>query len=188
MNTLIDTFHYIMKMLPGAVAAAVVLGLLWPWRKRRLGAKGLVSSRGREGALLLFAMFVGGMAAITLTPWGFDWRAILLEGWRWQGQYFSLGAVNLRPFATFGDLYILAGNIVMFLPFGFFPGLLFRNYSWRQALLTGLCVTVFIEVSQLFVGRAFDIDDIMLNTLGAFCGFLLQKALGWDLTCTPAGK
>ena len=183
---MITTFHYILKMLPGALAAAAVLGIFWPWRKRRLAEKGLVSSWRREGALLLFAMFAGGMAVITLTPPGFDWLAALEEGW--QGPWFSLGTANLVHFATFGDLYILAGNIVMFLPFGFFPALLFRNFGWRRALLTGVCVTAFIEVTQLLVGRAFDIDDLMLNTLGAFCGFLIQKALGRGLYLRPESE
>lgn len=168
-------------MLPGILAATAALGLLRPRRKRLLAQKGLASSRNREAALWLFAMFAGGMAAITLTPRGFDWQTILRGAW--QGPYFSPGTVNLHPFATFGDRYILAGNLVMFLPFGFFPALLFRGFGWRRALLTGFCVTAFIELSQLFVGRTFDIDDLMLNTLGAFCGFLLQRALGWRLYC-----
>ena len=53
-----------------------------------------------------------------------------------------------------------------------------------RALAAGLCVTGFIECWQLLVGRAFDIDDLWLNTLGAFCGFwiwcLLDRAApGW---------
>ena len=180
------TLQYILQMLPGFLGAAAVYGCAFWRRKRRLANRGLVSSRKREAVLLLFALFAGGMAAITLTPWGFDWRAVLLGDWK--GPFFSLGSVNLIPFTTFGDSYILAGNIVMFLPFGFFPALLFRNYGWRRALLVGFCVTAFIEVSQLFVGRAFDIDDLMLNTFGAFCGFLLQRALGRGLYCAAAGK
>lgn len=43
--------------------------------------------------------------------------------------------------------------------------------------MTGLCVTGFIECWQLLVGRAFDIDDLMLNTLGALCGFWLWLLL-----------
>ena len=181
-----QTLHYILQMMPGALAAAAVYGCVLPRRRRRLAEKGLASPWGREAVLLLFAMFAGGMAAITLTPWGFDWLEFL-KG-EWTGPFFSLGGVNLKPFATFGDLYILAGNIVMFLPFGFFPALLFRNFGWRKALLTGFCVTAFIEVTQLLMGRAFDIDDLMLNTLGAFLGFALQKALGRGLYCVPAGK
>lgn len=73
--------------------------------------------------------------------------------------------------------YMLLGNIVMFVPFGFFAALLWRGYNWKRALLTGFCITGFVECWQLCVGRAFDIDDIILNTLGVFCGYLLWKLL-----------
>lgn len=116
---------------------------------------------------------------LTLTPWGFDWRAVLR--WGLAEPFFQLGDVNLVPFQTFGLsgilLYTLLGNIVMFLPFGFFPALLWRGYTWRRALVTGLCVTGFIECWQLLVGRAFDIDDLLLNTLGALCGCWLWRLL-----------
>ena len=71
--------------------------------------------------------------------------------------------------------YMLLGNIVMFLPFGFFAALLWRGYTWRRALVTGLGITGLIECWQLCVGRAFDIDDIWLNTLGVLCGYGLWR-------------
>ena len=74
-------------------------------------------------------------------------------------------------------LYILLGNILMFLPFGFFPALMWRGFTWKRALLTGGCVTGFIECWQLVVGRAFDIDDLWLNTLGAMAGFWLLRLM-----------
>ena len=116
---------------------------------------------------------------VTLTPWGFSLFDVLR--WGWAGPFFQLGYVNLVPFQTFCLsgvlLYTLLGNIIMFLPFGFFPALLWRGYTWKRALVTGLCVTGFIECWQLIVGRAFDIDDLMLNTLGTLCGFWLWKGL-----------
>ena len=88
------------------------------------------------------------------------------------------GSVSLIPFQTFSySAYILIANVVLFMPFGLFAALLWRGFGWRRALLTGGCITLFIESCQLFVGRAFDIDDLMLNTLGVFCGFLLALAL-----------
>ena len=52
-----------------------------------------------------------------------------------------------------------------------------RGFDWRRTLAAGLCATGLIESWQLCVGRAFDIDDILLNTLGVFCGYGL-----WRLT------
>lgn len=169
------TADYLRRMLPGILAALAVYGCLYPRRCRRLRTAGLVSLRRREITLALFWMFCGGMAMLTLTPWGFDLTAVLR--WDWVGPFFQLGVVNLIPFQTVSLsgvlLYTLLGNILMFLPFGFFPALLWRGSTWKRALLTGLCVTGFIECWQLLVGRAFDIDDLWLNTLGAMAGFWL---------------
>lgn len=169
------TWNYLMNMLPGALAALTLYGCLYSWRRRRLEAARLVSLWRRECLLALFWMFCGGMIMLTLTPWGFNLIAVLR--WGWAEPFFQMGDVNLIPFQTFASegvlLYTLLGNIIMFLPFGFFPALLWRGCSWRRALVTGLCVTGFIECWQLFIGRAFDIDDLMLNTLGTLCGFWL---------------
>lgn len=173
------TADYLRKMLPGVLAALAVYGCLYPRRCRRLQAVGLISLRRREIALVLFWMFCGGMVMLTLTPREFDLIAALR--WGWTGSFFRLGSVNLIPFQTVRLngmlLYILLGNILMFLPFGFFPALVWRGSAWKRALLTGFCVTGFIECWQLLVGRAFDIDDLWLNTLGAMAGFWLLRLL-----------
>lgn len=173
------TADYLRKMLPGVLAALAVYGCLYPRRCRRLQAAGLISLRRREIALVLFWMFCGGMVMLTLTPREFDLIAALR--WGWTGPFFRLGSVNLIPFQTVRLngmlLYILLGNILMFLPFGFFPALVWRGSAWKRALLTGFCVTGFIECWQLLVGRAFDIDDLWLNTLGAMAGFWLLRLL-----------
>ena len=173
------TWSYLVKMLPGMLAALALYGCLYSRRMGKLKTMGLASSRGREAVLVLSWMFCGGMAMVTLTPWGFSLFDVLR--WGWAGPFFQLGYVNLVPFQTFCLsgvlLYTLLGNIIMFLPFGFFPALLWRGYTWKRALVTGLCVTGFIECWQLIVGRAFDIDDLMLNTLGPLCGFWLWRGL-----------
>ncbi len=180
-------FGHMMDMIPGVVLAAALFLCLLPWRKRRLAVRGLTSSTLREAALLLFWMFCGGMAVLTLTPRWFTWAGILQYGLPMGITVFSTdsgvslfspGDINLIPFQTFGQIrYVLLGNIIMFLPFGFFAGLLFRGFNWKRALLAGFCITIFIECWQLCVGRAFDIDDLMLNTLGTFCGWLLTLAV-----------
>lgn len=113
------------------------------------------------------------------------WSVVdVLHGYGWNGAgypFFERGTVNLIPFQTFAldghSLYILAGNVVMFLPFGFFPGLLRSRCSWRWALAEGLCITLGIECWQLLIGRAFDVDDLLLNTLGVLCGYGLARLL-----------
>ena len=172
------TLRYLFAMLCGAVPALALFWCLRPLRLRRLRGKDLCSSPCREAVLALFWMYCGGAAVLGLTPrWVVRSLANLPLGMPWNPEglpVFRPGTVSLVPFGTFSDsAYILAANVILFMPFGFFAALLWRNYNWKRALLTGACITLFIEFCQLFIGRAFDIDDLMLNTLGVFCGFLL---------------
>lgn len=177
------TLRYLFAMLWGAVPALALFFLLRPLRLRRLSRLGLSSPFRREATLALFWMYCGGAAVLGLTPrWVVPTLANLPVGGGWNEAglpFFSPGSVSLIPFQTFSySIYILIANVVMFMPFGLFAALLFRGFNWKRALLTGACITLFIESCQLFVGRAFDIDDLMLNTLGVFCGFLLTLAVG----------
>ena len=174
---------FFIQMLPGLAAGLALFLLFLPLRRRRLAAVRLRSPALREAGLLLFCLFCGGMAALTLTPFWFDFSFVLrpreslslLQSGRLP--FFSIGTVNLIPFRTIGDPLVFAGNLMMFLPFGFFAALLWRGFTWRRALLLGLAVTAFVECWQLLVGRAFDIDDLLLNTLGVLCGYGLWRLL-----------
>ena len=68
-------------------------------------------------------------------------------------------------------------GLAVFVPLGFFPALLFRNANWRRSALVGLGTSVLVEVGQYFLMRSTDIDDVILNTLGALCGFWLYLLL-----------
>ena len=181
-----SSLDYIVRMLPGLVGAAILFFVLRPWRLKRLAGLGLDSSHPREGALLLFWLFCGGMAMLTLTPYWFDWLA-LARGLRpIHPPFFTLGRIELAGgFRDFGSqnsflrvwaLYILLGNIIMFMPFGFFAALLWRGFTWRRALAVGAAITLSVECWQLAVGRAFDVSDIILNTLGVLCGYWVCRA------------
>lgn len=163
-------------MLPGCAAGALLYVLLYRCRKRRLTGKGLSSSPLRELAVLLLWMYTGGMAVITLSPEP-GWLYFGLQGdWtpffnlEWMGE-----RVSLRPFSDLDSLHNILGNILMFVPFGLFAGILRRGLRWKQALLLGLGITCFIECWQLLVGRYSDIDDVILNTLGVLLGWVLWR-------------
>lgn len=200
-RTFWNVFHYLREMLPLALIALAVLALLGPWRRRRLARRKLTSSGTREVLLALFVAFCGGLAAITLFPEGF-WGLLeptrLRYGWKftdgfrdfysWEQVLSTLKdpADILVPFreihralrvGRYWLWFLLLGNIAMFLPIGLFPALLWRRWTWWKSLLTGLCASVIIEVAQLFNSRSTDIDDVILNTLGAVLGW----AVAWLL-------
>ena len=101
--------------------------------------------------------------------------------------------LNLVPFRTlrlFADLldsgvrsYIrmavinLGGNIIMFIPLGLLLPLVFpRLSSLFRVLLTTATLITAVEIIQLFtlVGCC-DIDDLILNVLGAAIGYGILK-------------
>lgn len=65
----------------------------------------------------------------------------------------------------------VAGNMLLFLPFGFFVSYYLKSEkAWLPVILT-LIASCSIEVVQMVIGRVFDIDDILLNLLGGLLGF-----------------
>ena len=72
----------------------------------------------------------------------------------------------------------IGGNIILFMPFGFFLPLLWRNYrSGHKIAIAGMCLSTMIEISQLFIHRGTDVDDVILNTIGTCVGYLVFKGV-----------
>ena len=71
----------------------------------------------------------------------------------------------------------VVGNILMFLPFGFFVSYYLKANKVGYPLVLTLIVSLTIELVQLKIGRVFDIDDVILNVIGGFCGFLIYVGL-----------
>ena len=65
-------------------------------------------------------------------------------------------------------------NAVMFAPFGFLLPVLWRGCrKWSVTTLAGFLLSLTIEILQMFCFRATDVDDLLMNTLGAFLGYCL---------------
>ncbi len=189
---------YVLQMLPCMLAGAGVFFCLRPIGKRRLCRLGLSSGPMREAALALFAVFCAGLAALTLFPANF-WSYILqylfstdvrAEGFHLAQFYLSKEELVLRitglkeilaPFQEIRRalrhgswlMFMLWGNIAMFLPIGFFSALLWRKNRWWKSCLIGCGCSVLVEFVQFFIGRSTDIDDVILNTTGAVMGYWL---------------
>ena len=90
---------------------------------------------------------------------------------------------NFTPFKemfryTLGsNLFIknVIGNMVMFMPYGFFTGYFLKINKVSVVLLLSMLVSTSIEVIQGYIDRVFDIDDIILNVIGSIIGFLIYK-------------
>lgn len=87
--------------------------------------------------------------------------------------------VNLIPFVDAANnvpAYLVNSglNILLFIPLGFILPLLWGSFrSRRRICLTGFLLSLAIELSQLLNFRITDVDDLIMNTLGALLGYEL---------------
>ncbi|MBQ9156109.1 MAG: VanZ family protein [Eubacterium sp.] len=96
---------------------------------------------------------------------------------------------EIRRFITYRDnvsggafLLNLIGNLLVFFPIGFLiPIFRTKNTGFFRILIDSFLFTLGIELVQLFtrVG-VFDVDDLLLNTLGGLLGYMAYRiALGF---------
>ena len=71
----------------------------------------------------------------------------------------------------------VVGNIVLFIPFGYFISTYIKPKRILPILIVSVISSATVEFVQLCIGRSFDVDDILLNTVGAIMGFLLYVSL-----------
>ncbi len=114
-------------------------------------------------------------------PWE-DLRAIV-NSWEKDVILEGLDTANFTLFKTI-KMYIdysymlnsfenLVGNVVVFIPFGFLlPYIQPKSRNFFVLLLNAFLFVLGIEVFQLFSAfGAFDVDDILLNCVGAVMGW-----------------
>lgn len=111
--------------------------------------------------------------------------------------------INLHPFSFINDFlegpfvmcnihtyfptlkspsfYVAAFNIIMTIPFGMYVSYYFR-YNWKETMILSFLLSLFFELTQLtgiyfiYPGayRLFDVDDLILNTLGGVVGYIMM--------------
>ena len=132
--------------------------------------------------LIMLAMYLGHLFYVLLSPTYFFRRFA-----------FSTERLNLIPFRVLSEWlahpFNFFGNVLLFMPIGFFEVLLHPSYTRKQQLLRTAAVSagisLFVEFAQLFNFRVSDVDDIILNTIGGLSGCLLcmlEQKIGFDRT------
>lgn len=92
--------------------------------------------------------------------------------------------LDIEGKTLFRDLAIILFNVALTMPLGYFLRTLFRC-SLKKTVLLGFCVSMLYELTQLtglfFIYprayRIFDVDDLIINTLGAFLGYLVTPLI-----------
>lgn len=77
---------------------------------------------------------------------------------------------ELGAFAVFTNLF---GNILIFVPYGFFISMASSARGFFMTLFYSFGLSLCVEVFQLLtkVG-SFDVDDLLLNTIGGVLGYI----------------
>lgn len=71
----------------------------------------------------------------------------------------------------------VVGNMIMFLPFGFFISYYLKAEKPHFSIILTLIASLSIEIVQMCIGRVFDVDDILLNLLGGTIGYYLLNMI-----------
>lgn len=143
------------------------------WFLRRRKGKYSVPHTGRHSAyLLLFALYV--MAVLHVTGAGTIYEAIRAKNVTLQNR---MQYINLIPFSRDISISGYVLNIVMCVPFGFLVPLIWEDMGRVSRILpAGFLFSLLLEVSQLLNIRGTDVDDLIMNTLGALAGFVVYLA------------
>ncbi|WP_062521900.1 VanZ family protein [Demequina silvatica] len=149
-------------MLPIAAIGAVLVLVAW--------GVGAIFGHGRRTAL--WAAMLTCLAVIL-------WVTIGLTVVTHSG---GTGGVNLTPGQEIrraletgaGAPWMnLVGNVLLFVPLGTVAAMMTRGGFFLRVVTgtgLGLALSAAIEATQYLLGRVADVDDIILNTAGAFLG------------------
>ena len=149
-------------------------------RKKQLGKHPV-----RKGMAFLLIIYLCVLIRLIVFKYPVPMLRGIMEEWDVDMVRKGVYSANLIPFKTI-RMYIryyhqingfdnLFGNILAFMPFGFLVPATFRGINkWWMILLHSFWLSLGIELFQLITHFGeFDVDDILLNSLGAMLGWFI---------------
>ena len=161
MDTLIFlAYEILVSILPFLIVFSII-------RKTNL-QKGLSFSRFHTLSVIAFSVYIVGVYHFTGAGTIYDVLLYQLE--------LRYDQLNFTPFSNTIDIVAYLLNILLCIPLGFLAPVIGLDMNKLVKVIgVGFLFTFLIELSQLFNNRRTDIDDILLNVLGAAIGFMLYK-------------
>ena len=146
----------------------------------------------RKAGWVLFGCYLAGLVYFMFFAESLG-RTEVSEGYRYNLKLFLEIRRCIRYWDVLGPLNAgmnLFGNVAAFMPLGFIlPMLRFSNRKWYVILIWSFLCSLCIETLQLFSMRgSFDVDDLMLNTLGGLLGYFCFLAAVFFRWRRPSGK
>ncbi len=144
----------------------------------------------KETVYFLFVCYITALVNLVLVPNNF-WYNI------WSLIKTGMLADQIGPFLTFnyklestillilkGEYvssawvkFMIVGNIILFIPLGMFINLIKEKISNIKIIILSIIIPICVETFQLLIGRTFDVDDLVTNTLGILIGYYITKLI-----------
>ena len=169
-------------LFPVLVLSAIAVPCWLAFRLYRHRTSGQRLSGPRELLLLTFVVYLAGLAAVTLIPNRNSRRAAEA----------AIG-IDLRP--NLASLTCMSGtlaqgspargfcvrnaqgNVMLFFPLGILIPLIWRRLRFWKVIQIAVALSISIEIvqylSRAWSNRAVDVNDVILNVVGACLGLML---------------
>lgn len=164
-----DTYSgYFIEVIPLAVIIAAIYGVI-RFREDR------TTPASRKVFSCLFVCYMVGLVELVLLldvmRYVWFWILYHMDGGN-APRFFDL-TFNLIPDFWHRINSEVVGNLIMFIPFGILYSFARKKPNIKNSILTGFFCTLVIETLQPVFGRAFDINDVLLNTVGVVVGTMI---------------
>ena len=172
---------------PFLVLSAIAVPCWLAFRLYRLRTSEHRLSLHREVLLVTFVIYLAGVAAATLMPnHGSRARAAATAGIELRPDLASLTCSSATlPRGSSARAFCVrnaAGNFALFIPLGILLPLVWRHLRFWRGMLIAIALSCSIELIQYFSRawgsyRSADVNDVILNSLGACLGLVLVSLL-----------
>jgi glycopeptide antibiotics resistance protein len=174
-------------VVPFLILSLIVAPCWLAFRLYRARAVGHSPSLRREALLLIFALYLCGVAAATLAP-NHNPRLLAMDTTRIEllpnlaSLTCSSPSLPTDSRARFFCMYNVKGNVLLFFPLGILIPLVWKRLRFWRGIQIAIGLSFAIEFLQ-FLSRAWgsyrsaDINDVILNVFGASLGMMLAFLL-----------
>lgn len=174
---------------PILLVASIVVPCWLAYRVYRHRSGEQPVSVAREILLLTFVVYLAGLAAVTIAPT--RGSHLYDDGTAGIELRPSLASLTCSPAILGSDSSVppfcarnAKGNVLLFLPLGILVPLVWKGIGFWRGMGIAIAVSITIELEQ-YVSRAWgsyrspDVNDVILNLLGAGLGLALVTLARW---------
>jgi len=173
-----DTYiGYFLQVIPITLIVGIIYGI-YKFKKDKN------SKLSTKIWSIICVCYLTGLISLTAVPmhlWSNIWYYIFYHNY--SGASIRLFEFNYNFIPNFISTFSMErlGNILLYIPFGILYPLSKENNSFKNTVLTGVFISLTIEFIQPFISRGFDINDIIMNSIGvivsSICFYGIKKLI-----------